>query len=479
MYKAIIIGSGFSGIAMGIELLNKGVDNFIILEKANSLGGTWRENTYPGAECDIPSALYSYSFEPYLHWKYKWSHQPQILEYLKHCASKYSVLPKINFNQNVISAKWSEEKKLWHLKTNNLDYTAKHVISAVGQLHFAKIPNIKDSDLFQGQSWHSAHWNHHIDLSDKKIGVIGNAASAVQFVPEIAKKAREVKVFQRSANWMLPKQDRLYKEWEKNLVEKMPFLLKAYRLRIWLLGGGLFLMMKSGNNWIRSIYQWLSKRYIKKHIKDPKIIEQLIPKYPLGAKRVLFSDNYYETLARKNVELIIESISNITTNGILTSKHKYDLDIIIYATGFVTNPFLQHIDIQGLNNKSIQEHWANGPRNYLGICTDQFPNLWTMYGPNTNLGHNSIIIMSEAQAKYIAQAIHHTKNKTAEVKADIVTKYYSEIQNRLKSMVWNQTPDSWYKSKSGDIPNNWPGRTLEYMRRTRRWKDEDFIISEA
>ncbi len=474
--SCIIIGTGFSGIAMAIKLKEQGINNFVILEKAKEVGGTWRENTYPGAECDIPSALYSFSFEPNPNWKYKWSMQPQILEYIKHVAKKYALYPHIQFQQEMVSAKWIAEEGCWEIHTKQRDvFKVKALISAIGQLHHPSTPDFKGKNLFEGDSWHSAQWDHRIPLEGKTVGVIGNAASAVQFIPEIAKTAGKVVIFQRSANWMLPKQDRVYKNWEKKLVARFPILLKMYRLKLWLLGGGLFLLMKKGRSLLRKFYQKQTINYIKEHIQDPKIIKALTPLYPFGAKRVLFSDTYYPALARPNVDLVTGGVQEITKDGVVAGDgNTYHVDALIYSTGFKTNPFLLGLDIQGKNGVSIQEQWKDGPINYLGMTISQFPNLFIMYGPNTNLGHNSIILMSEAQANYIAQCIQKLEKeewKTIEVKSSVMNAYHQTTQERLKEMIWNSVEDSWYRSANGNIPNNYPGRTMEYIRVT---KEVDF-----
>lgn len=341
-YTSIIIGTGFSGIAMAIKLKEQGIENFILLEKANEVGGTWRENTYPGAECDIPSALYSYSFEPYPDWEYKWSMQAQILDYIKYVAKKYDIYPHIHFDKEMITSKWQAEQNNWLIQTKDgSSYESKTMIIAIGQLHHPSVPNFEGKELFEGESFHSAKWDHSVSLSGKTVAVIGNAASAVQFIPEIAKIAESVKVFQRSANWMLPKLDRAYKKWEKNLARKFPALLKLYRYNIWLKGGVLFFLMKNKNNWLRKITQGRSIKYIKQHIKDPEIVKKLTPDYPMGAKRVLFSDTYYAALARPNVSLIAGGVQEITANGLKAGDGQdYPVDVLIYATGFKTNPFL-------------------------------------------------------------------------------------------------------------------------------------------
>ena len=473
MHTAIIIGSGFSGICMAIKLKEKGLHDFIILEKANEVGGTWRDNTYPGAECDIPSALYSYSFEQYPHWEFKWSHQPQILDYLKHCATKYDIYKHIEFGKELVGAKWDSDNSTWSIVCKDgSNYEGKTFITALGQLHHPSTPDLKGKSIFQGPSFHSAQWDHSVDLNNKRIGVIGNAASAVQFIPQLAKVAKQVTIFQRSANWMLPKQDRMYKEWEKKLVAWFPAFLRFYRNRIWLLGGALFLLMKSGNNLMRNFYQGQTKRFIRKHIKDKTLQDKLIPHYPLGARRVLFSDDYYPALAQDNVILTNDPIDSITQKGVQTKNQTdYEFDLIVYGTGFKTNPFLMGLDIRGKDNLSIQEAWKDGPRNYLGMVVDGFPNMFQMYGPNTNLGHNSIIIMSEAQANYITQCVERIKSsntESIEIKKAVIDRYHLNTQERLKEMIWGKVDQSWYMTANGDLPNNWPGRTMEYMRRTKK-----------
>lgn len=480
----IIIGTGFSGLAMAIKLKEKGINDFIILEKAKEVGGTWRENTYPGAECDIPSALYSFSFEPNANWKYKWSMQPQILEYIKHVAKKYDLYRHIHFQKEMTSAKWEATEGHWFIQTKDgTNYTGKTLVSAIGQLHHPSTPNFKGKEQFTADSWHSAQWNHEVSLAGKTVGVIGNAASAVQFIPEIAKKAGKVIVFQRSSNWMLPKQDRAYHEWEKKIVARFPILLRMYRLKIWLTGGALFFLMKQGNTLLRKFYQKQTVDYIKEYIKDPEIVQALTPKYPLGAKRVLFSDTYYPALAQSNVQLVTGGVKEITEKGVLAGDGSaHEVDVLIYSTGFKTNPFLAGLDIQGKNGLTIKEHWQDGPKNYLGMTVDNFPNLFIMYGPNTNLGHNSIILMSEAQATYISQCVEalEENNWTAlEIKPAIINAYHETTQNRLKNMIWTTVEDSWYKSANGNVPNNYPGRTMEYIRQTKTVNFEEYEVDHS
>ena len=471
-FTCLIVGTGFAGLAMAIKLKELGIEDFILLEKAGDIGGTWRENTYPGAECDIPSALYSYSFEPYPDWEYKWSMQGQILSYIKYVAEKYDLYHHIHFNQEMTGARWQADHNTWVIQTaDGSQYESQHLITAIGQLHHPSIPDFEGKEAYEGVSFHSANWDHEVSLEGKTVGVIGNAASAVQFIPAIAKTAGAVKIFQRSANWMLPKQDRMYKKWEKNLVRRFPLLLKLYRLRIWLLGGALFMLMENKNNWLRNLYQKKSIRFIKEHLKDPDIIALLTPRFPMGAKRILFSDTYYPALTRPHVSIIPDNIERIVASGVEVEGQKvHSVDILIYATGFVTNPFLMGLDIVGASGRTIREAWSEGHQHYKGISIAHFPNFFMMYGPNTNLGHNSIILMIEAQASYIARCIHHVlenKLNAIDVQETQMIAYTQSVQKRLRGMIWANIDDSWYKSEKGDLPNNYPGRTMEYMRETR------------
>jgi len=490
--KVVIVGAGFSGICMGVKLKECGIDSFIILEKADSLGGTWRENTYPGAECDIPSALYSYAFEHNHKRAYKWSGQQQILEYQNDTAAKYGIDKHVHYGLELASANYDESEGLWHLEAENgQKLTCRHLITAVGQLHHPAIPEFKNQQSFKGDCFHSAQWNHHIDLKDKRVAVIGNAASAVQFIPEIASQVAQLTVFQRSANWMIPKADRPYSRFEQWLSMKVPPITKLYRFSLWLKGELGLLPAIRGNRLARWLLSRWSQSVLKKSIIDPDLIAKLTPDYPLGAKRVLFSDAYYPALARENVTLVTDQIVGLYDNGIETeneadagglgSSVKTEFDVIIYGTGFKTNPFLAPMHITGVKGKSIRDAWQNGAQAYLGVTTANFPNFYMLYGPNTNLGHNSIIIMIEAQAKYIRECIRGVDSKGLKsivVKDQVEAEYNQILQQRLASTAFSDVRHSWYMD-GGKITNNWAGGTREYMRLLRSVDWADFSLSEA
>lgn len=474
----VIIGSGFSGLAMAIKLQEAGISRFTVLEKAEEVGGTWRENTYPGAECDIPSALYSYSFEHNPQWQYKWSEQPQILDYLKKTTAKYGLYQHIRFGQEVATARYLESQRCWQIETvQGLQLQSRFLVAAVGQLHHPFIPDVPGLDDFGGPLFHSARWRHNLSLDGKRVAVVGNAASALQFIPQIARQARQLVVFQRSANWVMPKFDRPYKPWEQWLSDRFPLVAKLYRFRLWARNEWLVYPMLTGNRLIQAWFRWTHMRYLKRTVADPELRAKLVPDYPVGAKRVLFSDDYFSALARDNVQLVTEPIERIVEQGVATADGlRHDVDVIIFGTGFRTNPFLAPMEIIGTGGQSLKEHWQGGAHAYLGVCTANFPNFFMMYGPNTNLGHNSIVLMAEAQAGYICACIKRMRNAGAlEVKAEVERQYNDELQRRLNGMVWNSLDSSWYKD-GGRVTNNWAGTTWEYMRRLRDVRWEDFVV---
>jgi cation diffusion facilitator CzcD-associated flavoprotein CzcO len=481
--KAVIIGAGFSGMCMAIKLREAGVSDIHILEKADEVGGTWRENTYPGAECDIPSALYSYSFEHNPEWQYKWSGQQQIFDYQKSIAAKHHLYEKIHFGEEVASAKFNEQTCHWHVTTGKgTVFITRHLISAVGQLHRPNTPDIPGRDSFKGIAFHSARWDHGADLSGKRVAVIGNAASALQFIPRIAPEVGHLDVYQRSANWVLPKQDRPYKPWEQWLSDKVPFITKLYRFKIWCRCDGLLYQVMRGNSFAARMAARISSKKMREIITDPVLQEKLTPDYPIGAKRVLFSDDYYQALARDNVDVITDPVDHINAEGIATADNTTrDYDAIIFATGFSTNPFLAPMEITGTGGKLLSEHWAGGAHAYLGMATNGFPNLFMLYGPNTNLGHNSIILMIEAQTAYITRCItemHRKSWHSLEVNKRAEQDYNATLQARLTGMTFSKVQDSWYMD-NGKITNNWAGTTYEYRRRTREVEWSDFNTGAA
>ncbi|MGC6475200.1 MAG: flavin-containing monooxygenase [Parvibaculales bacterium] len=482
-FETIIVGTGFGGLCMAHKLKQAGHDHILVLEKADEVGGTWRENTYPGAECDIPSALYSYSFAPNPAWDFKWAKQPQIFSYLKDFATTYDLRRHIRFGVAVTGAHYQPQDGLWRITTNQGDFTARYFISAVGQLHHPSWPDIQGRTRFQGAVMHSAKWDHNVPLQGQNIGVIGSAASAIQFIPELAKQARQLTVYQRSPNWVIDKGDRPYTAIEKSLARRFPVILKLYRFGIWCLGEyGIYPIIKGAK--IRAALARAKNRYdMKKHIKDPDMQKALTPNYPIGAKRILFSDKYYQALARENVSLETQAIQEINNDGVVLSDGRQNShDVLVFATGFLTNPFLRGLHVTGAKGQTLQAHWAEGAFAYHGVMTAGFPNLFFLYGPNTNTGHTSVVSQLEQQADYIIQLIQHTRALATDekklpfvaVSAEAEDKYNQEMQARLNQLAWAKIDASWYKD-GARITNNWPGNALEFKRRLKKPIFKDFL----
>ena len=476
--KTLIVGTGFGGLCLAAKLREQGDEDFIILEKALGVGGTWRENTYPGAECDIPSALYSYSFEPNPTWDFKWAKQPQILKYIQDFAKDRDLLRHIKFQKTVTGASYEDGR--WTVETASGDsYDCQFFVSAIGQLHVPSFPNIDGRDKFKGINFHSAKWNHTVDLSQKNIGVIGVGASAAQLIPELAKIAKNLTVYQRSPNWIIDKGDRPYSKAEKWIARKIPAIAKLYRFGLWCQGEFVIWPVIKGAKIRSKILRWVSLSEMKKYIKDKDKQAKLTPNYQIGAKRILFSDSYYPALAQENVTLETKAIKKISAEGIVTkdeSIHRHDA--IIYATGFYSNPFLKEISVTGLAGRELRTHWKDGAYAYLGVTTHGFPNMFMLYGPNTNTGHTSIIYKLEAQVQHILKLMNKTNAGVIEVKAEPEDAFNEETQSRLSKLAWATIDASWYKD--GDrVTNNWPGGSSEFKRRLENPIWDHFHVSQT
>lgn len=473
--KTLIIGAGFGGLCMGVKLKARGDDDFVIVEKADEVGGTWRENTYPGAECDIASALYSFSFAPNPAWEFKWAKQRQIHAYQKNIAKTYGLYDHLKFGQVVKSAAFQDG--VWQTEfTDGKVITSQFLVSAIGQLHIPKTPEIAGAENFKGAHFHSAQWDHSYDYAGKKIAVIGNAASAIQLIPELAEATDNLTIYHRTPNWIVPKKDRAYWGLEKWLGKRIPALGKLYRFNLFAQGEFFIWRIIQG----KPISKWLGTQWVKmglrKHIKDKTLRAKMLPDYPIGARRILLSDKIYPALAKDTVENVTDGIDKITAGGIVTKDGTERAhDLIVYATGFHTNPFLKEIEVTGEGGASLREHWADGASAYMGIMTAGFPNLFVLYGPNTNTGHTSIIYKLENQVGYVLQLLDK-KSAKIEVTEAAEAEFSEEMQTRLKDLAWSKVDASWYKV--GDkVPNNWPGSALEYKRRNKTPIWDHFEIS--
>lgn len=479
---AVIVGAGFGGIAMAIELRRAGINDFVVLEQAADLGGVWRENTYPGAGCDVPSPLYSFSFERNLRWPRRYAGHRDIQSYLDRTARKYGVVQHIRFHSEVRAATFDETTARWTIRTaQGQEYSAVAFIPAVGQLSRPALPNVAGIDRFRGPAFHSARWDHDQSLAGKRVAVIGTGASAIQFVPEIQPEVARLTVFQRSAQYIMPKRDHAYTARHHAAFRRLPVLQSLDRLSFWLYAE---FAQQCLSRWrrITPVFRLQAMRHLRRQITDPRLRAALTPDYELGCKRVLFSNDYLPAITRPNVDLVTAPVTEITENGVLAADGaEHPADVIIYGTGFSTNDLLDSVEVTGRAGATLSTAWEKGARAYLGITVPRFPNMFLVYGPNTNLGGNSIIHMLESQARYIRDAVRglvEHPGRYVDVRAESERRWDTEVQDRLAKSVWTRC-SSWYRNTHGRVVANWPGRTAEYRRRTRRFDPEHYHVGVA
>ncbi|TBW55705.1 NAD(P)/FAD-dependent oxidoreductase [Marinobacter halodurans] len=476
----MIIGAGFGGLGMAIQLRKAGIDNFTLLEKASSVGGTWRDNTYPGAACDVQSHLYSFSFEPKSDWSRKFGLQPEIRAYLEHCAGKYGLRDHIRFNTEVTAARFDRTSGTWSVTTaQGESIEARVLITACGQLNQPAIPNIPGIDAFQGTAFHSARWDHGYDLTGKPVAVIGTGASAIQFVPQIVPRVSSLKLFQRSGAWVLPKPDRPFTGLEQWLFGTFPLVDRAYRnLIYWRNESRAIGFIRFG--FLLNAFKWLARREVRRHVRDPRKREKLIPDYPIGCKRILISNDWYPAVDQDHLELITEAIDHIQPDAVATvDGTRHPVDAIIFGTGFKATDFLTPMTITGLEGLDLNDAWRDGAEAYKGISVAGFPNLFMLYGPNTNLAHSSIVFMLESQIRYVMQCVRMLEDPGLhfmDVKPQRQREYSDGLQRALKHSVWEAGCDSWYKTASGRNTNNWPGFTFSYRLMTSKLDLQDYEL---
>lgn len=485
----VIVGAGFGGLAMAIRLLATGRSDFLILEKAAGLGGTWHDNTYPGCACDVPSHLYSLSFEQHPRWTRHYASQPEILAYLEDVANRHRLHERIRFNTELKSLTWDEAAGRWHLElAGGETLTAGVVMLAVGGLHIPRIPEIPGLGRFTGPAFHSARWRHDVDLTGKRVAVIGSGASAVQIVPAIAPKVARLDVFQRTPPWVLPRNDAPIPASLQTAFAVVPGLQRLWRWVLYLRQESIAIAYTQ-NPKLLGHWQTQTMRMIQEAIADHETRDQLWPRYALGCKRALLSDDYYPTLARENVELVTERITEIREQTIVTADGRQrEVDAIVLATGFRTFNPATEIAITGREGRSLADDWRDGPQAYNGVLVAGYPNLFTLVGPNSGLGHNSIVFMIEAQVRYILSCLDllaRGRLEAIEVRDDIQQAFNEQIEERFQQTVWvsDGTPwrkpcSSWYKTATGRLTALWPGFSASYWWRLRRADPRDFVPPE-
>ena len=474
--EVVVVGSGFSGIGVGVYLRRAGVTDFVLLEKADRVGGTWRENSYPGAACDVPSHLYSFSFAQNPTWTRAFSPQPEILDYLERCADDFQLRPHIRLGAEVLTAHFDAHDARWTVRcADGRSFRARALVLGNGALHVPAFPTIPGLADFAGKVFHSARWDHQHELRGRSVGVLGTGASAIQIVPAIAPIVGTLRLFQRTPAWVVPRPDHAIGPRARKLYAKLPGLQRLIRAAIyWQLE---VRALGFAHAPILKFLEPLIRLHIARSVRDPALRARLIPSYRMGCKRILLSNDFYPALQRPNVELITDAIDHIEPAGVRTRDGVlHELDTLVLATGFRVNDYLAKIAITGPDGRDLNELWQREPGTYLGITVAGFPNLFLLMGPNTGLGHNSMIFMIEAQARYAVQCILALRSRpTLEVRPEVQRRFNAEIQARLAASVWQTGCRSWYQDEHGRNSALWPGFTFDYWRRTRRLRLADYI----
>lgn len=476
--RIAIIGAGLSGICAAIRLRQSGFKNVTLYERDSQPGGTWNRNTYPGCACDVPSVLYSYSFALNPSWTKRYATQPEILEYIQNCIDRYQLDGQIRCNMGVRSASFNEQTSTWKILFEDQSTAECDVlISAVGQLDVPYIPQIVGAESFEGDQFHSARWQENCDLKDKNVAIVGNAASAIQLLKPVAEQARQTTVYQRSPQFIAAKNDWSYSNVAQKLFALFPLSQRIYRAWTYFKHELRYLALRKPN-WLNQNYSGrLRRRAMRTVPVESGMWGLLIPEYRAGCKRVLLSDDYYQTVQRDDVKIISSGIEKIDAAGVFTGGKHHSADVIIFATGFRTNPLLSSFKLTGRNGLDLNKRWQQAPKSYLGMMVPGFPNFFMLYGPNTNLGHNSILFMVECQANYIIKCLQNCERHShclIEVREASAEQYQREVNDRLRQSIWSSGCSNWYQNEAGEVITNWSETATEYWLRTRRIRKSDF-----
>jgi cation diffusion facilitator CzcD-associated flavoprotein CzcO len=483
MVRVAIIGAGFGGVAAAVRLRQAGVRDLVIFERGTDVGGVWRANSYPGAACDVPSHLYSFSFAPKADWSRRFAPQAEIQQYVRDVARDLGVLPLVRFGTEVEAADYDETRGTWTLRLSGGGrHEADVVVAATGQLSRPSRPAVPGLDRFEGAVFHSAEWDHGHEFDGERVAVIGTGASAIQFVPQIASRTASLTVFQRSAPYVLPKRDHAYRASTLAAFRRVPWLLRASRwANYW-------------NNEARSLgfnteprlltgHLLRFRRYLRRVVPDPALRAKVTPADPIGCKRVLISNDWYPALNLPQVDVCTERVVEVRDRSVVTADGAArGVDTIVLGTGFAATRFLVPMRVTGRDGRELSEQWRDGARAYLGTAVPGFPNFFLLYGPNTNLGHNSILFMIEAQVGYVAQAVRRLARggvRAMEARADVADAFDAWVQERTRATVFAGGCTSWYLMADGRNTQNWPASTVTFRRRLRRLREEDYLLQPA
>ncbi|MDZ4298639.1 MAG: NAD(P)/FAD-dependent oxidoreductase [Moraxellaceae bacterium] len=478
IHEVLIVGAGFGGLGVAIRLRQNGINDVVILERADDVGGTWRDNQYPGAACDIPSNLYSYSFAQNPNWSRAYSGSREIMDYVQHLVSAFELKPLIRFQQNVSSLLFNEVKNYWEVSTDaGKVYRARSVVMASGGLANPSYPAIDGIDSFKGHTIHSARWDHDYDFAGKRVAVIGSGASAVQIIPELVKTAAKVTVFQRTPGWVLPRMDYSSPEWSKALFKAVPMAQTMVRQALYY-GHESMAFSFIWNTPMTSLMERISRAFLRHQVSDPWLRRQLTPDFRIGCKRVLMTSNYYPALQKPNCKLITWPIAAIAEKGIRTAEGiEHQVDCIVFATGFQVSKSGTPFEVRGVGGRDLNVEWSRGAQAYKSVNVSGYPNLSFIFGPNSGPGHNSALVYMESQIAYIVNHIQALREKglaRLDVKPNVQTRYNQIIQKRLSRTNWNSGCKSWYLTEDGYNATMYPGFATQYARQMGAFKLSDY-----
>ncbi|WP_019836516.1 flavin-containing monooxygenase [Acinetobacter towneri] len=484
-YQVAIIGAGFGGLAMAIRLLQRNIHNFVILEKSNEVGGTWRENQYPGAACDVQSHLYSLSFAPKTDWSKRYAEAPEIFQYIQDVVQQFNLREYCQFNSEVVHTEYHEKDCVWHVALKDgRQLSCQYLVFASGPLHVPQIPHIKGIEKFQGKVFHSSQWDHQYNLNSKVVASIGTGGSAIQYIPEIAPQVKQLYVMQRTAAWVIPRDERKYLNIEKKLFKQADWFRKLHRARLYWSNESRAISIMQPS--VMKYTQKLAEAFIRFQVKDKQLAQKLTPDYIMGCKRILVSNKYFPTFNRDNVELVTDAIQELTADSIITKDGKMrKIDCLIYGTGFITDPriYLQPFSCIGEHGVELKQAWKDGAESHYGISHKGFPNLFQLLGPNTVLAHNSVIFMIESQVDYILQMmdlVAQSQSNAIVVKDQVQDQFNHDVQDMLNNTVWQSGCVSWYQQDGGKNFALWPTYTWKYWLKTKSLHPSDFrLISKA
>ncbi|MFP5219790.1 MAG: flavin-containing monooxygenase [Actinomycetes bacterium] len=483
--EVVVVGSGFAGIATAVALLDRGRRDVVVLERGDDVGGTWRDNTYPGCACDVPSHMYSFSFAPNPDWSHAFSPQPEIQAYLQRVARERGVLPLVHLRTELLGARWDDDAQRWTVATSRGELTCRVLVLGTGGLSDPSVPSLPGLERFAGTTFHSAQWDHEHDLTGERVAVVGTGASAIQFVPYVQERAARLVLFQRTAPWVMPRRNRRIGEREKELYRRLPIAQTLNRAGIYV-GRESWIVGFAKQPAVMKVAERIARRHLARQVRDPELRAKLTPTYRLGCKRVLLSNDYYPALTKPNVEVVTDRIVEVTGTGVVAeapdgTRTEHPVDTIVFGTGFkVTDPPVAH-RVVGREGRTLAEHWAeHGMAALHGSTIAGFPNLFFLVGPNTGLGHNSIVYMIESQVGYVMDALDQMQARGAtsiEARQAAQDAYNDRLQEALAGTVWNAGGcSSWYLDAHGRNTTLWPTFTWAFRRSVRRVDLTEYVL---